>query len=256
MGIFSKADSPEYKALSDRWDAYLKKVEARYYEILGQAEGPLTETIDSLQYDTIVVHNILTALKYQTVELLGKKADEAWPKMRGELEKMGAAYGDITAQRDKPAVFKYWMNLEFQKYQTGVYARAARKILDNVKKHIDENKLHRCTQCGAELPIKIYSFMAINLKCESCGSVNTYQPDDRIRALEYYVLNNLAEECALPEKLRARGDKSAAVEYYKKYYGFMMENVPEKKDNYQRDMDERIKWVSSPLYTADFFNTY
>jgi len=36
--------------------------------------------------------------------------------------------------------------------------------------------------------------MAINIKCESCGSVNTYQPDDRVRVLEYYVIEPFADE--------------------------------------------------------------
>jgi len=82
--------------------------------------------------------------------------------------------------------------------------------------------------------------MAVNIKCESCGSVNTYQPDDRIRALEYYVINNLAEEKALPLKIQARHDKGAQKEYYKVYYGYLMENVPDKKEFYQRQMEERI----------------
>jgi hypothetical protein len=85
--------------------------------------------------------------------------------------------------------------------------------------------------------------MAVNLKCESCGSVNTYQPDDRVRALEYYVLNHLAEEQAFELKLKGRSDRKMAVEYYKKYYGYLMDNVPEKKDFYKRDMDERISWA-------------
>lgn len=71
--------------------------------------------------------------------------------------------------------------------------------------------------------------MAINLKCDSCGSVNTYQPDDRIRAMEYYVINHLAEEHAFPAKIKARSDKNAQKEYYKMYYGYLMENVPDKK---------------------------
>jgi hypothetical protein len=256
MGLFSKTDSssPEFQQLASRWDGYLKKIEARYFEILQQADGPLKEVIDNLQYDTVVIHNIITALKFQTVTELSKKADDGWNKMKLEMEKIGASWSDISGQRGKADSFKYWMVIEFQKFETATFANAARKILDNVKKHIDEKKLHRCTQCGAELPIKVYSFMAVNLKCESCGSVNTYQPDDRIRALEYYVINNLAEEYALNEKLKARGDKNTGAEYYKKYYAYLMENIPEKKDLYQRDLDERLKWVNAPGFTGDVFS--
>lgn len=97
--------------------------------------------------------------------------------------------------------------------------------------------------------------MAINLKCESCGSVNTYQPDDRIRALEYYVINHLAEENAMVEKIKSKEDKNAAKEYYKKYYGYLMENVPDKKEFYQRQMEERIGWLDkTPNFLGNIFS--
>ena len=141
------------------------------------------------------------------------------------MSKIGVSWDLITKQHKKADEMKQWLALEFQKFEVKLYADAARKILDNVKKHIDLNKLHSCTQCAGELPIKIYSFMAVNLKCDSCGSVNTYQPDDRIRALEYYVLNHLAEEHAFPAKLKAKTDKNAQKEYYQLYYGYLIENL-------------------------------
>ncbi|HEY3249971.1 MAG TPA: hypothetical protein VGK25_02525, partial [Ignavibacteria bacterium] len=218
MGLFSKSanpSSPEFQALAGRWDGFLKKLEARYYEVLKETEAPLDGIIDGLQYDNVVIHNIANGLKNQTVTQLSEKADAGWSKMQGEMEKIGASHDDISAQRIKSAEFKYWLEIEYQKFEMSVFAKAARRILENVQQHIDLNKLHKCTQCAAELPINVYSFMAVNIKCDSCGSVNTYQPDDRIRALEYYVINQLAEEYAFPDKLRSRTDKSAMKEYYK-----------------------------------------
>jgi len=249
MGIFSKSadpSTPEYQALVSRWDGFLKKLETRYYEVLQQTEAPLGGIIDGLQYDNVVIINIANGLKNQTVTQLSEKADQAWNKMRGEMDALGFSSGDINSQREKMAVFKYWLEIEYQKFEMSVYARAAHKILDNVKQHIDLNKMHKCTQCAAELPINVYSFMAVNLKCDSCGSVNTYQPDDRIKALEYYVINQLAEEYAFPEKLRSRQDKSAMKEYYKKYYTYLMEHVPDKKEYYQRDLNERL---TNPMFS-------
>jgi len=91
--------------------------------------------------------------------------------------------------------------------------------------------MHRCTQCAAELPINIYSFMAVNIKCESCGAVNTYQPDDRVRALEYYVIEPLAEEYAIEEKIKGATDKSAMKEYYKKVLWLPYGKCSPKKKN-------------------------
>lgn len=225
--------------LTARWDNYLNKLRDRFYEVLNSAEEPLNEVISNLQYDNIMIINILNGLKNQTVTQLSDKADEGWSKMRLEIQKVNAN-SMIREQGPKLEIFKNWMEEEFQRYEIKLFARAANKILDNVKKHIDEKKLHRCTQCAAELPIKVYSFIAINLKCESCGAVNTYQPDDRVRALEYYVIEPLANEYAMEEKIKGYRNKTIEKEYWKKFYGYLMENVPDKKEYFQRTLDERL----------------
>ena len=257
MGLFNKFDgnSPEFVALCERWDGYLKKLDERYNEVIAQVEAPMQGMIDGLQYDNIVVHNVLMGLENQTVTELSEKVDQGWSKMQGEMEKLGAPWEVISSQQKKGELFKNNMVDNFSDYHTNTYTRAANKILENVQKHIDEKKLHRCTQCAGELPIKTYSFMAVNLKCESCGSVNTYQPDDRIRALEYYVINQLAEANAKELKKQARYDKNAGKEYYKAYYGYLMENVPDKKEFYERQMNERIKWLDTNPFAGDYFRS-
>lgn len=222
-----------------RWDNYLNKLRDRFYEVLNSAEEPLNDVINNLQYDNIMIINILNGLKNQTVTQIGAKADEGWSKMRLEIQKINAN-SLIKEQGPKLDIFKNWLEEEFQRYEIKLFARAAKKILENVQKHIDEKKLHRCTQCAGELPIKVYSFMAVNLKCESCGAVNTYQPDDRIRALEYYVIEPLANEYAMEEKILGQKNNAVQKEYWKKFFGYLMENVPDKKEFFQRTMDERL----------------
>lgn len=247
MGLLGNNDStPEAQALAARWDGFLKKIEQRYFEVLEQASAPIDDVINNLQFDTIVINNILQGLKNQTVTQLTEKMEGAVRKMDGEMDATGVSRDFKWRERNKVGILRNWMEVEFQKFEISLFARAARKILENVKAHIDEKKMHRCTQCGAELPIKVFSFMAVNLKCDSCGSVNTYQPDDRIRAMEYYVITQLAEEHAMAEKLRARTDKSAMKEYYKKFYGFLIENIPDKKEFYERDLNERL---TNPMFT-------
>jgi hypothetical protein len=222
-----------------RWDGYLNKLRDRFYEVLNSTEEPMAGVLDGLQYDNIILINILNGLKFQTVTQLSAKADEGWSKMRLELQKINAN-SVIKEQAPKADIFKNWIDEEFQRYEIKLFARAANKILENVKTHIGDKKLHRCTQCAGELPINVYSFMAINLKCESCGSVNTYQPDDRIRALEYYVIEPLANEFAMEEKIKGYRDNNIQKEYWKKFYGYLMENVPDKKEYFQRTLDERL----------------
>ena len=247
MGIFNNKDStPEVQTLVTRWNDFLKKIEGRYYEVLQQTEAPLGGVIEGIQYDNVIIHNIANGLKNQTVTQLSEKVDSASSKMEKEMRNAGASSDLINREFSKIHVLKNWMDIEYLKFEVSLFARAAKKILENVKNHINEAKLHRCTQCGADLPINVYSFVAVNMKCESCGSVNTYQPDDRVRALEYYVITPLAEEFAFPEKLKARTNKESIKEYYKKFYGYLMDNVPDKKQFYERDLNERL---TNPMFT-------
>jgi len=240
------ADSSQaVQDLVTRWNGFLKKIEARYYEVLQQTEAPLDNVIANLQFDNIIIHNISNGLKNQTVTQLSEKVDGAAGKFEGEMRAAGASSGLISQERGKTHVLKNWMEIEYLKFENKLAARAAKKILENVNAHIDEKKMHRCTQCGADLNINVFSFMAVNIKCESCGSVNTYQPDDRVRALEWYVITPLAEEYAFEDKLKARTDKSAMKEYYRKFYTYLMENVPDKKQYYERDMNERL---TNPMF--------
>lgn len=225
--------------LTSRWDSFLDKLKIRFNEIISQAEAPMDDIISGLQFDSVAIHNVLTGLKNQAVFQLTQKAQEGWSKMQSELLKSFSIFSQEKEYKKMTELIE-WMTNEFTRFEVKTYAKAARQILQNVKAHINEKKMHLCTQCAAELPIKIYSFIAVNVKCESCGSVNTYQPDDRIRALEYYVINHLAEEYAIEEKIRGEEDKSAKKEYYRKYYTFLIENVPDKKEYYQRDMEERL----------------
>jgi hypothetical protein len=231
--------------LITRWDNYLNKIRDRFYEVLNSAEEPLNDVINNLQYDNVMIINILNGLKNQTVIQLEQKVSEGWSKMKAEIYNSGDR-SLVDTEGLKKVIFCNWMEDEFERYEIKLFARAAKKIQENVQQHIDEKKLHRCTQCAGELPIRVYSFMAINLKCESCGAVNTYQPDDRVRALEYYVIEPLANEFAMEEKIRGKKDKNAQKEYYKKFYGYLMENVPDKKEYFQRTMDERL---TNPMFT-------
>ncbi|MCC6865578.1 MAG: hypothetical protein IT280_05400 [Ignavibacteria bacterium] len=238
--------NPAVQALVTKWNEFLKKVEGRFYEVLKQTEAPLDGVIANLQYDNIIIHNISNGLKNQTVTQLSEKLDQAGSKFEKEMRAAGASSGLISSERGKTHILKNFIDIEYLKFENKLAARAARKILENVNAHIDETKMHRCTQCAADLKINVFSFMAVNIKCESCGSVNTYQPDDRVRALEWYVITPLAEEYAFDEKLKARTDKSAMKEYYKKYYGYLIKNVPEKAQYYERDLHERL---TNPMFS-------
>ena len=129
--------SPEYKALMERWDGFLDKIKARYKEVLEQAEGPLKDVINSLEYDTVVIHNVLNGLKNQSATQLYKKTEESWEKMETELEKIRVPFNTILKIRQKHENLREWMDEDFERFSIKTFADAARKIEENVRKHVD-----------------------------------------------------------------------------------------------------------------------
>ena len=81
--------------------------------------------------------------------------------------------------------------------------------------------------------------MAVNVKCASCGAVNTYEPDGRVRMLEG-VVAHLADENAMDEKIKSEKDIKFRADYFKKYYGYFIEKIPSKKEYYERLMNDKL----------------
>ena len=238
--------TPEYQALVTRWDGFLEKIKSRYYEVLEQAKPPMDEMFDTLEFNQMLIYNLLNGLKFQTVDQLSQKTNESWSKMSTELNKVKSPSGSFQLVKQKHVSLLNWMKDDFDRYSIITYANAARKFEENVRKHIDENKLINCVQCGGELPVEIYSFNSLNVKCTSCGSVNTYEPDGRIRMLEGCVAF-FADEHAIEEKLKSEDDIKMKSAYYKKYYEFIIDKIPSKKDYYQRLLNDKL---NNPVFVG------
>jgi hypothetical protein len=247
----------------ERWDNFLSKIKARCDEMIMQANQGCDMFIPQLLFDTNAIGNAWTGIKSQIYELT-TKVYETWPKMEGLLNQAGCSQAEENLELEKRHQVISYMNWEYEKNRIIALAKAGRQILFNVKKHVNENKMHNCTQCGSPFSISIYTFRAINIKCESCSSVNTYKPDDRVVALEAWVLPPLADEHVLAEKekeffLQAKFDNADSrkvtdaqaqelIESRKaniaKYYQFLIDSIPEKEEFYTRQRDERLKWAN------------
>jgi len=66
-------------------DTYLNKLKHGFFEILQSSEEPLNDVINNLQFDNVIIHNVTTGLKSQTVVQLSQKADDGWNKMQAEI---------------------------------------------------------------------------------------------------------------------------------------------------------------------------
>lgn len=231
--------SPEYQALVQRWDGFLAKIKDRYNEVIDMSREPLNEMISGLEYDSIVLHNALQGIKNQSVFQLDKKIDEAWEKMEGEMDKMDINYDHVHPHREKGEKTSKWMWDEFERFSVKTFADAARQIEKNIRAVVDENAIHNCISCAGQLPVEIWAFQAVNVICPNCGSVNTYEPDGRVRAYEG-VIGAYAQEHAVEEWIKHGDDNKYSAAYYKKYYTFFIENLPQRKEHYQRLMNDKL----------------
>jgi hypothetical protein len=249
----------------ERWDTFLSKIKERANEMFTQANQGTDYFIPQLLFDNNAIGNAWTGIKSQIFEL-STKMNDAWQKMRTLFDDAGAKDNEIDLEYHKKVKLDIQIQWDYEKFRTIALGKAARHIMTNVKAHINESKEHRCTQCGSPFNVNIYSVRAKNIKCDSCGSVNTFKPDDRIVAMETWVLVPLADEYVLTEKetefkmdweLREKRNvseqqikqmvavKKATVS---KYYQFLSENNPEKAEYYIRQRDERLKWAENARY--------
>lgn len=243
-----------------RWNAYIDKIKARCDELIAQANAGTDAFVPQLMFDTNAIINAWTGIKGQVFQL-DDKIDEGWDKMDSLMEDAGFSSKEWDIENAKSDATRIHMHWQYEKNYILAMAKAARQVLFNVKNHINENKIHTCSQCGNDLNISVYSFRAKNIKCDACEAVNTYKPDDRIIALEAWVLVPLANEQVLAEKeieyfaeeKRSYADKSSSeenknlIEYRKatinKYYQYMIDSIPEKADLYERQRDQRLEWA-------------
>ncbi len=248
--------------LTLRWDNFLVKITSRSDELLEQANQGTDMFIPQLQFDTNAVGNAWTGIKNQIDELV-EKLEEGWNKMDELFDKTGCSENQTEEQRTKKEETDIFINLQYERNKTLALAKAAKQVFSNINCHINKNKIHQCTQCGSDLSINIYTFRSKNVKCESCGSVNTYEPDGKILALETWVVGALAEEYVINEKEKefyaeevisfashgevSQEQKNQLIDLRKerinKFYNFLIDSIPEKSEIYIRQRDERLKWA-------------
>ena len=259
------------KKLIKRWDAFLENIEQRFDEILVQAEQGTAQMIPSIEYDSISISNAWSGIKGQ-LNQLQDKTENAWD------DKMDDLFGDrddVSSEERLRELNKYQdlnhlLEERYNRAYVKAMADAGRKIYNDAQQHVDTSKIHHCKQCGDKMDVAIYSFMAKNIKCNSCGTVNSYQPDPRIQALESYTINALAEEMVIDLIMKESNiahnihrlhdlrneigttEKKEKLENelivtrkerIEKYYSFFETNVPDKASYYARQKEERLKWA-------------
>lgn len=263
---------PSAKALPlvQRWEDLVTKIQDKATQILQEAETASEPLITNTKFDTQAITQAWTGIKTKVVHDLGQKTGDSWSKFLDLTSEAGLTRNDINLQkfgqrRDETVD---WLEIEYERYYVKVFAKAAQKIWENA---LNENQVKdfSCSSCGAKLDLHKQIFHAINIKCNYCNFVNTYEPPDKMRMAEAFAVNPLCSQTAFDfwEKMiqairkvkndNYRGRKvdmhildeyeNKALDYWTTWYKKREELITEYAKHTQGDIDSKMQWVWKDL---------
>ena len=194
-------------ALSQRWQTFQEKLQARVEAILTEANTGLDQLIAQHTTDPGPMGAAFSTLQAR-FHSLSSKLDEAWETLDNEIEETTDV--DDLSDRDNQIAQELWLRWSRE------HSALGNRLDDNyhafeVKKQADwARSLHTlaraeiergvsCNTCGAPLAITVY-WQASNVECNHCNSVSGYQPG--AAAGLYFQgagAHSLAQEQALAE---------------------------------------------------------
>ena len=231
-----------------RWDAFLAKIRERGLETLAQAEEGCTMLLDLNALDPQPMTIAWMAIENQLHELR-QKVDSTWS------EKVEPGFSEGAASRERAKSHALDADLERLKDEAElrIFGDAAKKIYAQAL--VNLAKAHRCSQCGAAVPLKQAFFRSRHETCPFCSSVNTFVPGSTIAAVEGFCADQLARVKAWPLQLKwraaertIRDDDAGSVkaaeaalrEYTTAYLRARIEIVPEYEANFDKDLKGKM----------------
>lgn len=178
---------PTKEELIHRWDNFLTKIENRFNESLEQAEAACLEQLQETDYDLYTVMGSMQGIDAQLRNLI-KKIDETWHS---------------TVQPEMRFVGDFWINeyhkgIELNEKLYAVHTKFNRNldyklaILSYDNMMLKATKHINCSQCNAEVAVRLDVFRAQYLTCKFCNAVNTFEPESNFQMLGWSVVDNIA----------------------------------------------------------------
>lgn len=240
--------------LIQRWDAFLTKITARFYESLQHAEEACLEQMVETDYDYDTVFRSWQGMKAQIHELI-QKIDTVWHgKVRPEMQALGNFYNEEgykasdTNDRLIDELFKFERQLE---------GKLSQQFYDHAIQIA--SKKEACSQCDAILEIKKDIFRAQYITCTYCNAVNTVEPETKFVKIGWGIIDNIAALKAQPEyeamekalnnlnkRRKTEQDDShwyayenAYYAYWEKYFNERIKLNSDAKERYEADMQRK-----------------
>ena len=176
-----------------RWDKFLASIEGRLQEVLGEARQGCAMLLQQSDLDPSAMGNAWTAMELRAKALATKVGDTWDEKVEGAFEAADAPSEAVDAQRARGDALCDRIKVEVERTRIQIYADAARQIWTRAQE--EAPKTIACTQCGADFPAPA-SLAAVNVTCQYCNAVNTFEPGMRARMIEHFCAHPLSEEAS------------------------------------------------------------
>lgn len=253
-----------YSNTQNRWDAFLKKIEDRFLEILEKTEAALPLLFEATDFDTTPFQNAWQGIYTQASALIAKIEDTWGDKVEDAFLDNGLDEDSkkFTQERNKGFQLQFDLEQKLKSYEVRIFSEAAKNLLSKVKEILAKDFC--CTQCQAKLPVKDNFFRSYYSTCEYCQTVNTFEPGSKARNIEHFAIHALGEEAALEHYLEYESLKfqnyvqdqemiqkdqlvSKYTEYVESYLKKRVEIIPDYADRYDKDLEAKIKMETNYL---------
>ena len=188
--------TPEQLAIQARWDTFLANIRDRAQNILAEAQPGCLALFVQGGHDPFTMGNALPALRSRLLELSAKVQDTWQEKVGHAMSSAGLRWETgMTEEHQKLGATQKWLKAAYDGFETRLNADAARMLAALLDQKIPIQL--NCTQCGSAMPLP-RAFIAVNVSCGSCRSVNTFEPGE-LRILHSFAIPALARESAWEE---------------------------------------------------------
>lgn len=188
-----------------RFEAFLKKIEGRYQEVLAEADAGFADLIATDPTDTITYGNAMTGIHHRILGL-GQLLDDTY---RDQISPQLTPEEDSRCI-DRRVAFREWLDADWERrkltYETNIYRALWPRVQPLLQKGVP------CTNCGRELRLQ-NPLMTEAITCPGCRTVNQVGPDPVVSAYFGGAPHAFAQAAAHPKREAVNAQRKRAHEW-------------------------------------------
>ena len=182
-----------------RWSTFLEKIEARFHDLMKEAEAGCAQLFDARDHDPTAMGNAWSAIEVRAKDLRSKISDTWHAQVDDALDDAPPAIR--VRERERGEGLEHRIDVGLEATRLRIFADAARKLWTRAL--AERPTSLQCTQCGAALPMP-ETIRAVNVPCGYCHALVGWEPGTRLRMIEHFSVPILCDEAAWNQWLARR----------------------------------------------------